>query len=145
MTPTVSPQDKNGQRSTTGELILAELRALRREQVAFGRSFDQLRARVPQCQVPVRAPHGPLGTPMMSGVFQVVAEGIYRVAFPDTGIEFTVDRLRRERHELHCELSVACGIVGAKVIDERTPVGTLNLSSPMAAQQRAACWRARAN
>ena len=55
---------------------------------------------------------------MMSGVFHVVAEGIHRVAFPDTGIEFTVDRLRRERHELHCELSVACGIVGAKVIDE---------------------------
>ena len=72
-----------------------------------------------------------------TGRFQVVADGHYQLAFPDRGIEFTVDRLRRERHELFCELSVACGIIGARAIDGVLSVGTFNLSSPSAAQQRA--------
>jgi hypothetical protein len=82
-----------------------------------------------------------------SGVFRIVSDGQYMIAFPDHGIEFTADRLRRESHELHCELSVACGIVGAKAIDGVLSVGTFNLSSPSAAQQRAKLLaeRARAN
>lgn len=72
-----------------------------------------------------------------TGRFRIVADGHYHIAFPNWGIEFTVDRLRRERNELHCELSVACGLVGAKAIDGVLSVGTFNLSSPVAAQQRA--------
>lgn len=72
-----------------------------------------------------------------AGLFRVLAEGHYQIAFADRGIEFTVDRLRRERHELIGELSVACGIVGARAIDGVLSVGTFNLSSPTAAQQRA--------
>ena len=69
------------------------------------------------------------------GVFRVITDG-YHLAF-DHGIEFTVDRLRRERHELIGELSVACGVIGAKVIDGVLSVGTFNLSSPVAASHRA--------
>jgi hypothetical protein len=72
-----------------------------------------------------------------AGLFRTIAEGHYQIAFPENGIEFTADRLRRERHELFCELSVACGIVGARAIDGVLSVGTFNLSSPSAAQQRA--------
>jgi len=75
--------------------------------------------------------------PASDGLFRLAAEGHYTLAFPDHGIEFTADRLRRERHELHCELSVACGIVGARVIDGTLSVGSFNVSSPAAAQQRA--------
>jgi len=71
------------------------------------------------------------------GVFRVLADGCYHLAFPDHGVEFTADRLRRERHELIGELSVACGIVGARAIDGVLSVGTFNLSSPAAASQRA--------
>jgi hypothetical protein len=78
-----------------------------------------------------------MGEAVTEGVFRIVADGQYTIAFPDRGIEFTADRLRRERHELHCELSVACGIVGARAIDGVLSVGTFNLSSPSAAQQRA--------
>lgn len=81
------------------------------------------------------------------GIFRTLAEGQYQIAFPEHGIEFTADRLRRERHDLHCELSVACGILGARAIDGVLSVGTFNLSSPSAAQQRAKLLaeRARAN
>ena len=81
------------------------------------------------------------------GLFRVVGDGQYTVAFADRGIEFSVDRLRRERHELHCELSVACGMVGARTVDGVLSVGTFNLSSPAAAQARAKLLaeRARAN
>src|SRR5262245_22784452 len=92
---------------------------------------------------PARAPIG--GSSMNEvGIFRATAEGQYTIAFPDHGIEFTADRPRRERHEsrnhraaLHCELSVACGIVGARAIDGVLSIGTFNLSSPYAAQQRA--------
>ena len=72
-----------------------------------------------------------------TGAFRVLAEGHYHLTFPETGVEFTLDRLRRERYELFGELSVACGIVGSRAIDGVLSVGTLNLSSPTAAQQRA--------
>ena len=72
-----------------------------------------------------------------TGTFKRIADGHYHLAFVDFGIEFTVDRLRRERHDLFCELSVACGIVGARAIDGVLSVGTFNVSSPTAAQQRA--------
>src|SRR5690606_5271753 len=58
---------------------------------------------------PATAETAPMIAP---GLFRLV-DGRYEVSFPDHGIEFTVDYLRRERHELWCELSVACGIVGA--------------------------------
>lgn len=78
------------------------------------------------------------------GVFRVVGDGHYHLAFPNTGIEFTVDRLRRERYELWGELSVACGILGARAFDGVLSVGTFNLSNPSAARQRASLLAQRA-
>lgn len=71
------------------------------------------------------------------GVFRELGEGVYSLAFADYGVEFTADRLRRERHELYCELSVACGILGSRAIDGVLSVGSFNLSSPSAGHQRA--------
>lgn len=84
-----------------------------------------------------------MGAPV-TGLFRTNADGHYHIAFPACGVEFVVDRLRRERHELFCELAVSCGIVGARVIDGVLSVGTFNLSSPSAAQQRAKLFAERA-
>lgn len=70
-------------------------------------------------------------------LFRALGDGQYHVAFPEYGIEFTVDYVRRERHDLLCELSVACGILGARAIDGCLSIGTFNLSSPQARQMRA--------
>jgi hypothetical protein len=61
----------------------------------------------------------------------------YEAASPEHGVEFHLDRLRRDRHELIGELSVACGLLGARAIDGVLSVGTFNLSSPRARQERA--------
>jgi len=48
----------------------------------------------------------------------------------DLGIEFHVDRLRRERSgDLVGELTVACGILGAKVFDGDKEVGVVTTAS----------------
>ena len=70
-------------------------------------------------------------------VFRTIGEGHYHVAFPDHGIEFDVDRLRRDRHELHGELAVSCGIIGARAIDGVLSIGSFNISSPRMRQERA--------
>jgi hypothetical protein len=70
--------------------------------------------------------------------FRKVDEGRYVFTDADNGIEFHVDRLRRERGgELIGELSVACGILGAKVIDGVLSAGSFNYSSVPARAQRA--------
>ena len=72
-----------------------------------------------------------------AAVFRAISDGQYHVAFPEQGVEFTIDYLRRERHELFCELSVFCGILGARAINDCLSIGTFNLSSPQARQTRA--------
>lgn len=71
----------------------------------------------------------------------------YSLADTERGIELQLDRLRRERHELIGELSVSCGIVGARAIDGVLSIGTFNVSSPRARQERAKLLaeRARSN
>lgn len=72
-----------------------------------------------------------------SVVFRATGDGQYHAAFPEHGIEFDIAYLRRERHELFCELAVSCGIVGARTIDGCLSIGTFNLSSPQARHTRA--------
>lgn len=62
--------------------------------------------------------------------FTVEDDGRYVLAVASVGISFTVDRLRRERHDLHGELSVTCPLPGAQTVDGTLSVGTFNLSSP---------------
>jgi hypothetical protein len=76
-------------------------------------------------------------------IFRAAADG-YRLTDPDHGIEFTIDRLRRERHELVGELSVACGLLGTRAIDGVLSVGTINLSSVRARHDWARRLAARA-
>jgi hypothetical protein len=61
----------------------------------------------------------------------------YELEFPAFDIAFVADRIRRERHELHGELSVRCGMPGARTVDGMLSVGELNFSSVRARQDRA--------
>lgn len=70
--------------------------------------------------------------------FAQLSEGRYQWNLIPPGIAFTIDRLRRERHELIGELAVQCEMDGARV----TPKGSLmtadfNLSSAQARVTRA--------
>lgn len=62
----------------------------------------------------------------------------FRLVEPGLGVEFELTRLRRSRDgDLIGELAVACGILGAKVIDGTLSVGTFNVSNPRARHERA--------
>lgn len=80
-------------------------------------------------------------------LFRALTEGSYRATDTAHGIEFTVDRLRRERHELVGELAVSCGILGTKAFDGVLSIGTINLSSVRARHEwaRRLAERARTN
>jgi hypothetical protein len=67
-----------------------------------------------------------------------MGESHYWAANSDVGVEFDADRLRRDRGELVGELTVTCGLAGAKVIDDGVlSVGTFNFSSPRTRQEHA--------
>jgi len=68
--------------------------------------------------------------------FLPFADG-YQLTCEKLGIEFTIERLRRERQELVGELSVACILPGARGIDGFLSVATMNLSSAAARVSRA--------
>ena len=68
-------------------------------------------------------------------IFTALQDGEYRAACPEYNVEFRVDRLRYERHELHGELIVFCSLDGARVFDEATlSASTMNFSSAQARQ-----------
>lgn len=68
-------------------------------------------------------------------IFTPIAEGEYRATDPGLHIEARVTRLRYERHELHGELTVCCGLAGARVFDDATlSASTMNFSSGQARQ-----------
>jgi hypothetical protein len=69
--------------------------------------------------------------------FVQVGDGHYQLTVPSLGIQFTVDRLRRDRHELIGELAVACDIAGAKTVDGFLSIADFNLSSAQARTTRA--------
>lgn len=70
--------------------------------------------------------------------FTTIARTQYRLACPEYGVQFDVDRLRRDRNgELVGELTVACSILGAAAIDGVLSVGAFNFSSIRARQERA--------
>lgn len=63
-------------------------------------------------------------------IFTAICDGDYRAAVPEYQIEFRVTRLRFDRHELHGELTVCCGLSGARVFDDATlSTSTMNFSS----------------
>jgi hypothetical protein len=71
-------------------------------------------------------------------IYRKVDDGRYIFTDADHGLEFHVDRLRRERGgELVGELSVACGILGARVVDGILSSGSFNFSSVPTRAQRA--------
>jgi hypothetical protein len=79
------------------------------------------------------------------GAFRQVDEVGYLLEFAALGLRYEVSRLRRERHELHGELSVVCDFVGARTVDGMLSVGTFNLSSPPARATRAKDLAAKSN
>jgi hypothetical protein len=79
-----------------------------------------------------------------TGIFRRLDDAQYQLVFPEYGIEFRVDYLRRERQELHGELTVSCGLAAARTVDDVLSVGTFNISSPRARQERARACAERA-
>lgn len=70
--------------------------------------------------------------------FRQLGDAHYQLTVLALGVQLTVDRVRRERgHELVGELSVACDLAGAKVIDGFLSVADFNLSSAQARGTRA--------
>ena len=81
---------------------------------------------------------GPGDVGAMRRTFNAVGEGLYVFAVPDLQLEFDVDRLRRERHELKGELAVRCGLAGARAVNGNSlSVADFNLSSARARTERA--------
>src|SRR5262249_36595050 len=72
-----------------------------------------------------------------------VGDGIYQLTHLKLGIQLTVDRMRRERHELVGELAVGCDLPGAHTIDGYLSVASFNLSSAHARSERAKLLAAR--
>ena len=64
-----------------------------------------------------------------SADFERLEEGRYRLTDPRFGIELEVDHLRRERGQLHGELTVWCSLPGARTTDGLLSSGSFNLSS----------------
>ena len=68
--------------------------------------------------------------------FRQLGEDHYRLTLDHAGIEFKIDRLRRERHELIGELTVRSSLSGARTFEGVLSVGDFNLSSVRARQDR---------
>jgi len=68
--------------------------------------------------------------------FQQINDGTYQLRIVSLGIALTVDRLRRERHELVGELAVACDLAGARTVEGFLSVADFNLSSAQARTTR---------
>lgn len=82
------------------------------------------RARPPEPPVPIPA------------TFRA-ADGLYSLDVADLGIRLTIDRLRRERHQLVGELSVGCDLAGARTVEGVLSVADFNVSSATARTDRA--------
>lgn len=76
-------------------------------------------------------------------IFSTLQPGIYRLALPGATVALTLDRLRRERSELHGELSVTCEFAGARTIDGTLTVADFNCSSAAMRMSRAKMLRER--
>ena len=84
--------------------------------------------------------HGapPVEIGAMRRTFSASGEGRYVFGIPDLQLEFDVDRLRRERHELKGELAVRCGLAGARAVNGNSlSLADFNLSSARARTERA--------
>jgi hypothetical protein len=79
--------------------------------------------------------------------FRQIADDAYQLSIPSLGTQLTVDRLRRDRHELIGELTVTCDLPGAKKINDvgDIHIADLNLSSASARVQRAKLLSDRSN
>ena len=75
-----------------------------------------------------------MSSPSDRSFFQV-DENSYCLSVLDGRITLTIDRLRRERHELKGELAVACNLPGARVVpdtEHSLSLADFNLSSASA-------------
>ncbi len=81
----------------------------------------------------------------MNGCSGAAMGECYKFAAPAWDIVFEADRLRRDKHELTGELTVRCGLPGARVINGCLSVADFNFSSLRARQDRARHLRERAS
>src|SRR5688572_10760053 len=69
----------------------------------------------------------------------------YKLEMPGYATVFEADRLRRDRHELIGELTVRCGLPGARAINGILSTADFNFSSARARQDRAKLLKDRAH
>jgi len=69
--------------------------------------------------------------------FLAVSDDRYRLTLPGIGVEFEIDRLRRDHHELLGELAVRCDLPGARTVDRCLSIADFNVSSARARSERA--------
>jgi len=64
-------------------------------------------------------------------IFRTADDGRYSVTDPEIGLEFQINGVHRDRFgDLVGEMAVACGILGARVIDGPLSAGVFNFSNP---------------
>jgi hypothetical protein len=61
--------------------------------------------------------------------FQRISEGRYQFVVPEMNTDFDVNQVRRERHQLHAEVTVYCDLAGVKTHNRELFMAGLNLSS----------------
>src|SRR5262245_54594205 len=69
--------------------------------------------------------------------FCQIGESMYQFTILELGIQLTIDRLRRDHHELKGELAVACDLAGAHTVNGFLSAADFNLSSAQARTARA--------
>ena len=69
--------------------------------------------------------------------FEAIGEGRYRLILPSVGVQFEIDRLRRDHHELIGELSVRCDLPGVRTFNGVLMTADFNVSSARARTDRA--------
>jgi len=77
--------------------------------------------------------------------FCQIGDGAYQLTIASLGLQYTIDRLRRERHELIGELAVGCDLKGARTVDGMLSIADWNLSSAQGRSTRAKLLAERAD
>lgn len=68
--------------------------------------------------------------------FRAAGDGRYVLSLLEVGIQFDLDRVRRDHHELVGELSVRCDLAGARTFEGTLSIADFNLSSARARKER---------
>ena len=70
-----------------------------------------------------------MGVPASDHDFCRLGDGRYQFVVPELSTDFDIDQVRRERYQLHAELTVYCALAGVKPYDRVLFTASVNLSN----------------